>query len=430
MLVILFVYKDVNFLNTMATIHPFKALRPSKDKVAQVSAPSYDSGSRDKSYQELEFNPYSYLHIVKPYLHFKGEKKNPEKHFPFGLEFLKKFKSEGWFIKDVKDSYYIYRVIKGSNAYTGIIAKASVDDYLQNSILKHENTITAKQDELSNHILWFKQLGNPVLLTYPDTNRIEKVIEHYTENHIPEYNFISTDQLKHNLWVVSNEDDIQILKSEFELIPKLYIADGHHRSAGSAAYCLHKRLLNSSFDGTEAFNFFPVCLIPFSKLHIFEYHRLVKDSLVNNPNFMSEVAKYFDVIPSGSLPVQPLKPKEFGLYFNKTAYLLKLKSEFFVMQTSILEKLDVSIVEEYLLKRIFNIQDSKTDKRISFLDGTKGIGTLQETVDSKDCDLAITLFQTSIEEVKEVAENSLIMPPKSTWIEPKLRTGLIIYETE
>ena len=414
----------------MAIIKPFKALRPSRETVAQVSAPSYDSSSRDKSYNELETNPYSYLHIVKPYLHFKGEKKNPEKHFPLGLQYLNDFKQNGWLVKDEANSYYVYRVIKGSNAYTGIIAAASVDDYMNNHILKHENTLTEKQNELADHIRWFKQLGNPVLLTYPDAPNIEKIIDHYIENHIPEYNFISADQLKHNLWVVSKPEDVELIRGEFENIPKLYIADGHHRSAGSAAYCNHERKQNPTFTGEEAFNFFPVCLIPFSKLHIFEYHRLVKDAAVNQPDFLQKVAAYFDIIPSGNLPVQPLKPKEFGLYFNKSAYLLKLKAEFAVTLSGTLDKLDVSIVEEYILKRIFAITDSKTDKRIAFMDGTKGIGTLQETVDSNDCDLAITLYQTSIEEVKEVAEKNLIMPPKSTWIEPKLRTGLVIYETE
>ncbi|MFN3444154.1 MAG: DUF1015 domain-containing protein [Bacteroidia bacterium] len=414
----------------MAIVKPFKALRPSRDKVAQVSAPSYDSGNREKSYQELQNNPHSYLHIVKPYLHFKNEKKNPEKHFPLGLDYLAKFKQEGWFTKDENDSYYIYRVIKGSNAYTGIIAAASVDDYNNNIILKHENTLTEKQNELADHIRWFKQLGNPVLLTYQDSDKIDALMEHYIENHVPEYNFISADQLKHNLWVVSKKEDIDTIREEFEKIPYLYIADGHHRSAGSSAYCEYKRTAEPLYNGEELFNFFPVCLIPASKLHIFEYHRLVKDELVNKSDFIERVSEYFEVIPSGNLPVQPLKPREFGLYFNHTAYLLKLKPDFTSTLDGILANLDVSIVEEFLLKRVFQIKDSKTDKRLSFLDGSKGILTLQETIDNKEFDLAITLFKTSVEEVKTVAENNLIMPPKSTWIEPKLRTGLIIYETE
>lgn len=412
----------------MAIIKPFRALRPSKDKAALVSAPSYDSGSRDRSYEELERNPHSYLHIVKPYLHFKGEKKTPEKHFPLGINYLNEFIEKGWLIRDAKPAYYIYRVIKGSQAYTGIIAAASVNDYLKDNILKHENTLTEKQNEVADHINWFNQMGNPVLLTYPDCQPVDEVIEHYIINHIPEYNFISNDQLKHNIWVVNDEKDMNIIANEFLKINKLYIADGHHRSAGAAANCLNKRAASIAGSGYE---YFPVCLIPFSKLHIYEYHRLIKDSKVYEPEFLTELQKYFTLTPSGNLPVQPLKPKEFGIYFNKHAYLLKLKPEFEnnLSDIDLLGKLDVSVAEHYIIKSVFGIEDSKTDKRISFLDGTKGIGTLQDMIDRKEFDIAITLYRTSIEEVKQVADAGLIMPPKSTWIEPKLRTGLIIYET-
>jgi uncharacterized protein (DUF1015 family) len=410
----------------MAIIKPFRALRPSKDKVAQVSAPSYDSTSRDKSHDELATNPYSYLHIVKPYLHFKDEKKNPEKHFPLGLDYLEKFKQEGFLIKENQDAYYIYRVIKGSNAYTGIIGAASVDDYENNNILKHENTLTEKQNEVADHINWFKQLGNPVLLTYKDSDQINALVDLYIENHVPEYNFISPDQLKHNVWVVKDSNDIKLVNQEFDRISKLYIADGHHRSAGACAY---SKMTANQNRADAAHKYFPVCLIPFSKLHIYEYHRLVKDAFVYDSHFMEHIAQYFDVTPSGDLPVQPLKPKEFGIYFNKKAYLLKPKTEVLTSLEGILNNLDVSIVEEFILKRIFEINDSKTDKRISFIDGTKGIGTIQQLIDNKEFDLAITLYKTSIEEVVDIAEHNMIMPPKSTWIEPKIRTGLIIYET-
>jgi len=409
----------------MAIIKPFKALRPAKDKAAVVSATAYDFSNKDKSNEDLSQNPYSYHNIVKPYLYFKGEKKNPEKHFPLGLENLQKFKENGWLIKDEEDSYYIYRVIKGSNAYTGIIAAASIDDYNNNIILKHENTLTEKQNELAEHIKWFKQLGNPVLLTYPDSDAIDQIVEHYIENHIPEYNFISKDQLKHNLWVVNDKEDVQLIAEEFKKIPSLYIADGHHRSAGSAAYA------DSVGDSAkDAHRQFPVCLIPFNKLSIFEYHRLIKDNNVNTEDFLSRLAESFEVIPSGPLPVQPLKQGEFGIYISNHGYLLKLKSNLQEKLIGTLEKLDVSVVEQFILKDILNINDSKTDKRISFLDGTKGIGFLQENVDNGNYNIAITLFRTSVEEVVAVADQKLIMPPKSTWIEPKLRSGLIIYETE
>jgi uncharacterized protein (DUF1015 family) len=359
-------------------------------------------------------------------LHFKGQKKNPEKHFPLGLKYLERFKESGLLIKDTQDAYYIYRVIKGSNAYTGIIAAASVQDYLDNKILRHENTLTEKQNEVADHINWFKQMGNPVLLTYQDAEAIDSLVEHYINNHIPEYNFISLDQLKHNLWVVKSQSDIGLIETEFAIIGKLYIADGHHRSAGAAAY---SELESKSANG-ELHKYFPVCLIPFSKLHVFEYHRLVKDNFVYDIHFMEHIEKYFHVTPSGHLPVQPLKPNEYGIYFNKQAFMLKLKDEFRAQLNGVLASLDVSVVEDYILKNIFEIRDSKADKRISFIDGTKGIGTVQEIIDRKEFDLAITLYKTSVEEIISIADNHLIMPPKSTWIEPKLRTGLIIYETQ
>ncbi len=414
----------------MAIIKPFAALRPARDKAAQVSAPSYDSTLRELSTHEIMRNPYSYLHVVKPYLHFKGEKKNPEKHFPLGLEYLNKFKAEQVLIKDSEPCFYVYRLIKGSVAYTSLIASASVDDYKNNVILKHENTLTEKQNELAEHIEFYSGLGNPVLLTYPDNNNIEEVVNRTIASHAPEYNFISQDQLKHNLWPIHNKADIATIEAAFDTISNLYIADGHHRSAGCATYCDIMRSKNPDYTGQELFNFFPVCLIPFNKLHIFEYHRLVKDeAMVNGGNFMAQIGEYFNIIPSGHVPVQPLAKREFGIYLNNDAYVITLKPEFENALLGTLANLDVSIVEEFILKRIFNITDSKTDKRLSFIDGSRGLLTLQSAVDSGDFDLAITLFPTSISEVKQVADENLIMPPKSTWIEPKIRTGLVIYET-
>jgi uncharacterized protein (DUF1015 family) len=359
-----------------------------------------------------------------------GERKNVANYFPAGLEKQQQFITAGILQKDPKPSFYIYRMIKGSKASTGLIASASVDDYLNNHILKHENTLTEKLEELAGHIRFFNSLGNPVLLTYPDNAVIDEILERYILHHAPEYNFISYDQVKHNLWVVNADEDIQPIEQAFAGMQYLYIADGHHRSAGFASYCEWMRKEDRSHAGNEPYNFYPVCLIPFSRLQIYEYHRLVKDDLiVSHPDFLAQIKTYFDKIPSGNLPVQPLNKNEFGIYFNHQAYLLRLKPEWKQTLSGTLENLDVSIVEEFILKRIFNITDSKTDKRLSFLDGSKGIGKIQQSVDSGENSLLITLYSTSIDEVKQVAEQGLIMPPKSTWIEPKLRTGLIIYET-
>lgn len=413
----------------MAIVKPFAALRPAKEKAGLVSSQPYDSGSRDLANLEIEQNPLSYLHVVKPYLHFKGEKKNPQKHFPKGLEFLRKFKADAVLVKEEKPAYYIYRMIVGSHAYTGIMAAASVEDYLNNIILKHENTLTEKQEELANHIEFFHSLGNPVLLTYPDEQGIDELIQKYIVQNVPEYNFISADQKKHNLWVMTDENDIAYLEAKFAAIPHLYIADGHHRSAGSAAYAERMRNKNAEAEVQASSMYFPVCLIPFSKLSIYEYHRLVKDAaIVKAPDFLERIKHYFDIVPSGNLPVQPLNKAEFGIYFQQKAYLLKLKSALKAELKGVLANLDVSIVEQYILQAIFQINDSKSDARLSFMDGVKGIGHLQTAVDSGDFDLAISLYPTAIEEVKAVADQHLIMPPKSTWIEPKIRTGLLIME--
>jgi uncharacterized protein (DUF1015 family) len=411
----------------LATILPFRALRPAPELADLISAPLLDASNKETSWQLMQANPISYLHVVKPHLHFPGEKKDPDKHFPKGMEYLKKFIQDNVLVRDENPCFYVYQCIKGSRSYTGIIGSAAVDEYTNNTILKHENTRTDKQSELLQHISFFKNIGCPVLLTYPDSDLIEGLIDEITRQK-PDYNFISDDSLKHNLWIINHPETLKLITDDFIRFDKLYIADGHHRSAGAAAYCDEQRKLNPSYNGSEYFNYFPVCLIPFSKLHIYEYHRLIKDdTIVNSPGFIGQVESFFHVKPCGHLPYQPLKKMQFGLYFNHHAYELTLKEEYVKGLTGTLEKLDVSIVEEFLIKRIFNITDSKTDERLSFLDGSKGIKQLQQAVDSGEQSIAITLFPTSVEEVKSVAEQHLIMPPKSTWIEPKMRTGLLIY---
>ncbi len=410
----------------MADIRPFRALRPNKEFVDQVSAPLLDATSKVTSWALMEKNPLSYLHVVKPHLHFNGEKKNPAKHFPLGMEYLQRFMNEKILVQDTKPSYYIYQCIKGSRSYTGIIAAASVDEYNNNRIMKHENTLTEKQQEILEHISFFKNIGSPVLLTFPDSDLIDELIEQVIALK-PEYSFISDDSLKHNLWVINDEETLKLITEDFARFNKLYIADGHHRTAGAAAYAEQHRKANPQFTGNEYYNFFPVCLVPFSKLHIYEYHRLIKDSRVYEPDFLPKVEQYFYTTPCGNLPFQPLKKTEFGLYFNNHAFQLKLKPEFKSGLSGVLENLDVSITEEFLLKRVFEIEDSKTDPRLSFIDGSKGIKNVQDIVSKHDVDIAITLFPTSVNEVIEVAEKNMIMPPKSTWVEPKMRTGLIIY---
>lgn len=408
----------------MAHIKPFKALRAVKDKAAFVAAPA-DSGNRNFALQEIHNNPHSYLHVVKPYLHFDDHDKIPEKHYTFGKAYLDQMISDGILMRESCEAIYIYRSIKGSRSYTGIIAAAAIKDYLNNTILKHENTRTDKQQELLEHIRYIKNIGSPVLVTYPDNQTIDQIIHRATLAK-PEYNFISDDQVKHNLWPVTDVNDLRCIEQEFNHIDKLYIADGHHRSAGAAAYSAYCAENEVTPSETAPYHFMPVCLIPFSKLKIYEYHRLIKDLHLDTTALLQQLKIYFLVQPCGDLPFQPLNKGEFGIYISGQAYQLQLKPE--LTPGDILGKLDVSIVETFILNNILGITDSKSDPRLMFLDGSKGIGTLQHTVDSGEATMAITLFPTAIEEVIEVAENQLIMPPKSTWIEPKIRTGMIIYE--
>jgi uncharacterized protein (DUF1015 family) len=406
----------------MAIIKPFKALRPGKEYVQHVSAPS-DSGNYEASLAIIQENPHSFLHVVKPHLHFDTVKKNPAVHYPLGRIYLEQMVSNGVLVKDDQPAYYIYRTIKGSRAYTGIIAAAAIADYLNNVILKHENTRTDKQNELLEHVKYMRCIGSPVLITYPDDEALNKLL-HDVAMRTPEYNFLSDDQVKHNLWLVTDAKEVALIEDKFGVMEELYIADGHHRSAGSAAYSAYRKGKENGAEGI--WDYMPVCLIPFSGMDIYEYHRLVKDSSVYKPEFMEKIKEFFHVHFVGHLPFQPLEKGEFGIYFDQKAYRLELKEE--LKQNDILESLDVSVVEKYILKNIFNIIDSKTDPRLSFMDGSKGIGTLQHHVDRHKTDLAITLFPTSIQEVIAVAKNNLIMPPKSTWIEPKIRTGLVVYE--
>lgn len=411
----------------MATVIPFKALRPSPDKAHRVSV-SMELDDKEESLQEMKRNPNSFLHIVRPYLHFDDPVKIPEKHFPFGKVYLNRLIDDGVLKRDENASFYLYRAIKGHLAYTGIIGAAAIDDYLNGVILKHENTRTEKQESLATHLSYIGNLGSPVVVGYPDDPVIENLLENIIQRK-PVYGFITTDQVKHNLWVVDDPHEVELVAERFQDLKKLYIADGHHRSAGAAYYCQKKRLENPNFSGQEAFNYFPVCAVPFSKLTIYEYHRLVKDPAMPHPELIiKSLKKWFNIHAVGDLPFVPLKKWEIGIYISGHAWQLELKSEF--RNEDPLGSLDVTIAEKYILQDTLRITDSKTDPRLTFMDGSKGIGHLQDHVDQGKSNIAITLYPTAIEELTRVADDGLIMPPKSTWIEPKMRTGLVIYEMD
>ncbi len=414
----------------MSVIKPFQALRPKEGMGQVVSSKSWDSHHNHLSRLVMENNEFSYLHVVKPHLNFSDGERIPEKHFPYAKTKLDELKELGVLIKDEKPCFYLYLVhdLVKKIDYFGIVGIASIDDYLNGSIKKHENTISRKEDALVEHINYVHTIGEPVLLTFEAGLWYDALIEKVQTKQAL-YDFTGDEGVQTVVWMIDESDEINAIEQAFLQLPSLYIADGHHRSAGAAKFCLSQRAINLNYDGTEAFNYFLAYFIPTNRLKVFEFNRLVKDlNGLTEDEFLDKLREKFSVTLIGSAALKVKKKQaRFGLYLNKKWYGLDLLPNW-KLPEDVLSSLDVSILENEILKPILNIQDSKTDERIAFVDGTKGIHRLQEMVDIGEFIAAFSLYPTKVEEVIAVADANGIMPPKSTWFEPKLRTGLLAYE--
>jgi uncharacterized protein (DUF1015 family) len=373
-------------------------------------------------------NEYSYLHVVKPHLNFSDPERIPEKHFPIARRKLEALIEENVLQKDTQPAFYLHQITDNIKhlVYKGIVGLASVDDYLNNHIKKHEHTLTKKEMGLVNHINYVKAVGEPVLLTFEAGEWYDELIDQVTATP-PEYDFTSDDGLHHNLWVINNVDTVMVISQHMQQAGDLYIADGHHRIASAARYCQQERE-KGLYAPDEPCNYFLAYMIPTDKIKVFEFNRLVKDlNGMTVDEFIAQLKNDFDVYEIGPAKLRVKKKNfQFGMYMDGKWYGLDYKHE--TQAGDILGNLDVSVLENHLLKTVLNIQDSKTDDRLSFIDGTKGISRLQELVDNGEFKVAFSLYPTKIEEVIAVADKGLVMPPKSTWFEPKLRTGLLIHE--
>jgi uncharacterized protein (DUF1015 family) len=378
----------------------------------------------------MEKYGYSYLHVVKPHLHFTDPERIPEKHYPFARRKFEDMQQQV-LLKEEQACFYLYRITdeRLKYSYTGFVGLASVDDYLSGKIKVHEHTLSRKEEALVQHIEHVKAVGEPVLLTFKGGEWYDRLIEK-TERLPPVYSFSGEEQVKSEIWPVCDGENIRLIREHLAATEALYIADGHHRSAGAVRYCQKKRAECPSFSGEEAFNFFLAYFIPTDRLKIFEFNRLVKDlNGQKKEEFMAKLESYFQMekIEAADLEIKK-ENYRFGMYIDRTWYGLNLLEK--MQDANVLQRLDVSILEDFVLNRTLGICDSKTDQRLSFLDGTKGIDRLQELVDTGEFCVAFSLFPTKIDEVLEVADRGLTMPPKSTWFEPKLRTGLLIYQTD
>lgn len=414
----------------MPHIKPFSALRPKPELAQLVSSRSWDSNHNHVSKEIMEKYEYSYLHVVKPHLNFSDEVRIAEKHYPFAKQKFEDLKRLEILIKEEKPCLYLYKVtdLVLGYSYCGINGLAAVDDYLRGKIKVHEHTLSKKEEALVQHVDFVKSIGEPVLLTFKAGAWYDELIQKI-ESKEPLYHFTGDEFVTTEVWPICDEEDIQLVQTKMAELQALYIADGHHRSAGAARYCKKMRAEHPDFTGEEAFNFFLAYFIPMDKLRVFEFNRLVKNlGKLTEEEFFHKLEQRFVVEKIGSARLQVKKKHYlFGMYMHSTWYGLNLRNE---VQGNVLDRLDVSVLEKYILNEVLEIHDTKADDRLSFLDGTKGISRLQELVDIGEYQLAFSLFPTKIEEVVEVADQGLVMPPKSTWFEPKLRTGLLIYELE
>ena len=412
----------------MADIRPFKAVRPTRDKVSLVASRSYLSYSEETLIEKLEHNPYTFLHIINPdYSDKQTEVKGKSKHLLVKNKF-NEFKNEGVFIEDQKPKLYLYQQQKDEFVFTGIICASSINDYLNGVVKIHEQTIARREEMFKDYLNITGFNAEPVLLTYPDQSGVNDILETYIKSR-PEYEFTTTNRSTHRLWIIQDENDIQTLQDIFEKVDALYIADGHHRSASSALLCQQRREENPDYTGSESFNYCMSYLIPESQLRILDFNRIVKDlNGLSTEEFITSISKTYKVEKRDNSFI-PIKKNEIGMYIQDNWYSLTSNDSSFD-KTNCVKKLDPAILSNNILSPILGIHDLRTDKRLSFIDGTLGKSALESAVNSGDYVVAFLLKPIGVQQLKDVADAKESMPPKSTYIEPKLRSGLLIYSIE
>ena len=411
----------------MAKIIPFKAVRPTRDKVSLVASRSYQSYTIQQRKYRLRDNPFSFLHIVNPGYRF-DKQVSGKKRYTLVKNRYQEFKEENIFIQDKKPCFYVYKIVnRDGDIFNGFVAAASTLDYEKNVIKKHEETLAKKEKVFKNYLKTVGFNAEPVLLTYPDNSILEDIILRSQKDRA-EYEFTTTYRDTHYLWIIEDDDVINLIKGEFEKMSTLYIADGHHRSASS--HLLYKELKkeNKKHTGEENYNFFMSYLIPESDLKIYEFNRLIKDlNGLTKENFLIQLDEIYRIENRGKLPYKPSKSHHFSMYLDGEFYSLYLRKSRFEFKTS-LDTLDAQLLYETILKPILGIQDLRNDSRIVYSSAKHDILDVVNAVDSGEYKLGFGMVPATINQMKQIADDGLIMPPKSTYVLPKLRSGVTIYE--
>ena len=414
----------------MATVKPFKGVRPPRELVTEVASRPYDVLNSDEARAEAQGNPRSLYHIIKPEIDFEpGTDEHDPKVYDRAVENFKTFQDNGWLVQDDKDHYYIYAQTMNGHTQYGIVVAASVADYMDGVIKKHELTRRDKEEDRMKHVRVQNANIEPVFFAFPDNKVLDRIIREVTSD-TPEYDFIAPDGFGHTFWVIDDEVTIDTITKEFVRIPYLYIADGHHRTAAAALVGNEKARLNPDHRGDEEYNYFLAVAFPASHLKIIDYNRLVRDLNGLSPaEFLEKLEYKFIVHDMGTVPYRPERLHNFSLYLEGRWYSLTAREGTYNPNDPI-GVLDVTISSDYILRDLLGITDLRSDKRIDFVGGIRGLEELKRRVDSGEMAVALALFPVSMEQLMAIADTGNIMPPKTTWFEPKLRSGLVIHKLD
>ena len=415
----------------MARVKPFKGVRPPKSMIEEVASRPYDVLNSEEARKEAEGNEKSLYHIIKPEIDFEpGTDEHDLKVYDKAVENFKMFQEKGWLVQDEKENYYIYAQTMDGRTQYGFVVGAWVEDYMEGRIKKHELTRRDKEEDRMKHVRCNNANIEPVFFAFPDNAVLEEIIRTVTAGE-PEYDFVAPDDgFGHTFWVIEDEATIAKITEEFEKIPNLYIADGHHRSAAAALVGNEKKQNNPNHRGDEEYNYFLAVAFPASHLKIIDYNRVVRDLNGLTPaEFLEKIAVNFDVEKKGAEIYHPSALHNFALYLEGEWYSLTAKAGTYNDQDPI-GVLDVTVSSDLILRDILGITDLRSDKRIDFVGGIRGLGELKRRVDSGEMKMALALYPVTMDQLINIADTGNIMPPKTTWFEPKLRSGLVIHKLE
>lgn len=412
----------------MVKVKPFRGLRPPKAIVAKVAARPYDVLSSDEARDEASGNEMSLYHITRPEIEFpKGTDEHCSEVYRRAVDNFHAFQEKGWLVEDGKECYYIYAQTMGNHKQYGFVVATGVRDYIEGRIKKHELTRHDKEEDRMKHIRNTKANIEPVFLAFHDNQELEEIIKRVSEKEA-EYDFVSADGIRHELWVISDSETVEEVTDAFASMQALYIADGHHRTAAAALVGDEMARNNPNHKGDEEYNYFLAVCFPESHLKIIDYNRLVKDlNGLTVEQFIEAIGKNFDVTPMGKEIYRPSGLHNFALYVGGNWYSLVAHADTYDDSDPI-RCLDVTISSKYILDEILGITDLRRDKRIDFVGGIRGLGELKARVDSGEMAMALALYPVSMHQLLAIADSGNIMPPKTTWFEPKLRSGLVIHK--